>query len=62
MRAIATDLSDDVQAQLAEEAYPFTPCFVPERCLVSPVDERTQRLLDRMRTVGVNVWPGPVSM
>jgi hypothetical protein len=58
----ARELSPEEQEELAAEAGAFVPHFLPETSLVEPRSDRVQRLLDRMRTEGVNVWPGPVSM
>jgi hypothetical protein len=53
-----TELSEEEQASLADAAEPFLPQFVAERCLIAPDDDRERRLLERMRTEGLSVWPG----
>jgi hypothetical protein len=58
----ARELSSEEQEELAAQAGALVPHFLPETSLVEPRTERVQRLLDRMRTEGVDVWPGPVSM
>jgi hypothetical protein len=52
-----TELSEDEQESLADAAEPFLPQFVSERFLVAPDDDRERRLLERMRTEGMSVWP-----
>jgi hypothetical protein len=58
----ARELSPEEQEALATEAGALVPHFLPESSLVEPRTDRVQRLLDRVRTEGVDVWPGPVSM
>jgi hypothetical protein len=58
----ARELSAEEQEELVEQAGELVPHFMAETSLVEPRSQRMQRLLDRMRTEGVDVWPGPVSM
>jgi hypothetical protein len=66
----ARELSGEEQEELVEATHPFyvecgrqiSPHFLCQDRLVAPRSERVRELLGRVRTEGMDVWPGPVSM
>jgi predicted nucleotidyltransferase len=66
----ARELGDDEEEKLVAETYePYLECgrqisphFVSQDQIVKPDSDRIRGVLDRVRTEGVDVWPGPVTM
>jgi predicted nucleotidyltransferase len=66
----AREIGDDEEKKLVAETYELylecgrqiSPHFVSQDQIVKADSERIRDVLDRVRTEGVDVWPGPVTM